>query len=376
MLINYLGSIFLVMIAAIGFITVYTQIDYSTKQKARTNHTLSQARLDLPQTIFVCLVLLLLRYLDSGAQVYLHWVLINIRVIILVYANLLAPSLVDFIIVQILGVSLFYQTIMHHWWFAPLYIISCLIVYGARWYGPKLAKFGSAVIVVPPIIIGELFWLVTTLFVNAPVAIGITHAIAFFWAYLALRNFDQYQRKDQQVIARLTQEVQYDALTQVRNWQTFQNDFNARYAERKRGNQLALVAMDLDHFKQINDTRGHLMGNQALMMVGTQIKAHIHGYSEDYRFYRTGGEEFAMILPHTDLARATEIVTECEDMIRQMPVRFGGVEISITASFGLTMVRDSDSNPTTVFKRADHYLYMSKRGGRNQITVEGEKLAR
>src|SRR5699024_6442168 len=117
----------------------------------------------------------------------------------------------------------------------------------------------------------------------------------------------------------------------------FRQDFTHNYGQLSETPQLALVVMDIDHFKHINDTYGHLVGNQVLMMVATQIQSYLKRQDPNYKFYRTGGEEFAMILPGADLARAKVITLICHQLLDDMDVRFNGGEFNITASFGLAM---------------------------------------
>lgn len=366
-----IANLFIVVIATLGFASVYTQIETGTKLRLAKNHSLSALEQRLPQVIYLCGMLILLRVINSVTTGWLFWALVNIQLIVLMYSNLLVTNLADFVIIQAVGLGMFATDGGMNWLTTPAYLLGCLAVYGERWYGKRL-KQHEFLYLLPPIIIGAFFWVIVWLNSQALTpALAMTNFIGFAWAYFALWDFDHYQRRDQQVIAKLTREVQYDGLTQARNWTMFQRDFNHAYLQSQDG-PLALIALDLDHFKHINDHYGHLVGNQALMTVSQTIQAYLHTENSGYQFYRTGGEEFALILPGATLDSATDILKQCQQRIRQAIVHGELGEFQLSASFGLAMAKSNDGNATAVFKRADHYLYQSKRAGRDCMTIEGK----
>lgn len=372
---NYITSIFLVVACTLGIMSAYFQVDAVTRQRVAKQRDLGRLKADYPLVVFVCLVLLLLGYLSTTANHQIFWVLINLQAILMLYSNLLLPNLSEFLIIQGMGALMFFLAgDALNWVTWLIFLASCLVVYGEHWYSKYLAHH-PYFFLIPPLIIGIVFWTrVYFISSNLTLTDTIVNYIGFAWAYYALWVYDQSLQRDQQVVAKLTHEVQYDGLTRVRNWTMFRQDFNHNYGQLTDTPQLALVVMDIDHFKHINDTYGHLVGNQVLMMVATQMQSYLKRQDPAYKFYRTGGEEFAMILPGADLARAKVITLVCHQLLSDMDVRFNGGEFNITASFGLAMATPEDGNSTTVFKRADHYLYQSKRSGRDCITVEGETL--
>lgn len=375
MLQAYFANMFFVVIATLGFITVYSQINAGTSKRVASQKSLSHAQRQLPLLIYLCVLLLLLNLMNTSMQGWLYWAFLNLQVVILVYANLLVPTLVDLIVVQAVGISLFIFSGTLTTLTLPPYLIACLVVFAERWYGPLLRRH-RVLYLLPSLAIGAAFWLVAWL--TAPhahplsPALAVVNFIGFAWAYLALWDYDRYQQKDQQVLAALTREVQFDGLTHARNWTMFQRDFNAAYAS---GDHLALIALDLDHFKHINDTYGHLVGNQALMMVSSQLQAYLGEVDPRYRLYRTGGEEFAVVLPQTDSLQANAIVFGCQARLRAATVRFSDGEFKLSASFGMAIATPADGNATAVFKRADTYLYRSKQHGRDCVTIEGQTIA-
>ncbi|GAA3602529.1 GGDEF domain-containing protein [Secundilactobacillus similis DSM 23365 = JCM 2765] len=372
---NYIESVFLVVACTLGIMSAYFQVDAVTRQRVAKQRDLGRLKADYPLVVFVCLVLLLLGFLSTTASHQLFWVLINLQAILMLYSNLLLPTLSEFLIIQGMGALMFFLAgDALNWVTWLIFLVSCLVVYSEHWYSKYLVH-RPYFFLMPPLIIGVVFW--ARVYVISPsltLTDTIVNYIGFAWAYYALWVYDQSLQRDQQVVAKLTHEVQYDGLTRVRNWAMFRQDFTHNYGQLSETPQLALVVMDIDHFKHINDTYGHLVGNQVLMMVATQIQSYLKRQDPNYKFYRTGGEEFAMILPGADLARAKVITLICHQLLSDMDVRFNGGEFNITASFGLAMATTKDGNSTAVFKRADHYLYQSKHAGRDCITVEGETL--
>lgn len=135
---------------------------------------------------------------------------------------------------------------------------------------------------------------------------------------------------DQRILAKLTHEVQYDALTHARNWATFRSDLNDTF-DNHDDHLLALITIDVDHFKQINDTYGHLMGNQTLIAFSRQLKQLLSNQNDSYKFYRTGGEEFAILLPNTSLDTARKVVHDCQLALKTLAIPLTEGQLQVTA---------------------------------------------
>ena len=127
--------------------------------------------------------------------------------------------------------------------------------------------------------------------------------------------------------------------------------------------KLTVITFDIDHFKNINDTYGHPVGDVVLAEIGKIIKERVRETDKAGRF---GGEEFIILLPHTD----TEGAIRVAESIRAEVEKSNPANIQVTISAGI-MEYDSTSKLTMeeVFKKADNALYASKRGGRNKITI-------
>ncbi|WP_411889301.1 GGDEF domain-containing protein [Yoonia sp. SDW83-1] len=153
----------------------------------------------------------------------------------------------------------------------------------------------------------------------------------------------------------------YERAAQV--WQDWQQ--NSR--------PFSFLAMDVDHFKQINDTYGHDIGDTILCAFVRRVAARSRAGDQ---IIRTGGEEFGLLMHDTDLATATSRANRLCDAIGDSPFAIKGMELNITASFGLTQVLSSDAGFEDVMKRADMALYEAKAAGRDQvISLDQAELA-
>lgn len=152
----------------------------------------------------------------------------------------------------------------------------------------------------------------------------------------------------------------------------------AREAARalRAGSELALVALDLDHFKMINDTHGHLVGDEVLRAAGALLN---HTARAGDVVARTGGEEFAVLLPDTGAAGAFQFASRLCEVIRRhpfpSPTKFAQ-PIHVTASIGVVAgAPDADGTFVALFSsRADEALYAAKRSGRDRVRVWSSQL--
>lgn len=129
---------------------------------------------------------------------------------------------------------------------------------------------------------------------------------------------------------------------------------------------LSLLLLDIDFFKKYNDTWGHLEGDKVLMSIGRIISSCLRSMDSAYRY---GGEEFAVILPETELKEACLVGNRIKDLVQKAVfIPENGVQASVTISIGAAqIVRGEDF--TSFIKRTDKALYLSKENGRNQLTV-------
>ncbi|MDX1589705.1 MAG: GGDEF domain-containing protein [Oleiphilaceae bacterium] len=125
---------------------------------------------------------------------------------------------------------------------------------------------------------------------------------------------------------------------------------------------LTVILCDLDHFKAINDTYGHVFGDEVLARVGELLPEYVRGSDQCFRY---GGEEFAVVLPHTDAKAARRVAERIREAIRGTRLMSDGKAVSITTSLGIASLQLGDS-PGDLIRAADMALYEAKRGGRNK----------
>ncbi|MBI3444616.1 MAG: GGDEF domain-containing protein [Magnetospirillum sp.] len=136
---------------------------------------------------------------------------------------------------------------------------------------------------------------------------------------------------------------------------------------RRMGRSFSLLALDIDHFKRINDTWGHAAGDEALKSFVAACRVALREYDI---LGRVGGEEFAVALPHTGLDGARVIAERLRRQVEEMVVRPAkGDLFDLTVSIGISTNRDTDVSIASLLERADTALYRAKNGGRNRVEV-------
>ncbi|MFJ4157178.1 diguanylate cyclase [Pseudomonas sp. NPDC089752] len=133
----------------------------------------------------------------------------------------------------------------------------------------------------------------------------------------------------------------------------------------EQGGHLAMAILDLDHFKRINDSYGHLAGDKVLKIVADQLRKRLRARDFIARF---GGEEFVLLLPQTSSAAASQVAEVLRAAIEACPFHFKGERVVITASIGLSTFRSGERGDQ-VLKRADAALYRAKDHGRNCVEL-------
>jgi diguanylate cyclase (GGDEF)-like protein len=156
-----------------------------------------------------------------------------------------------------------------------------------------------------------------------------------------------------------------DALTGLPNQRAAADTLNRMFVQATTtGSPLALLFLDLDHFKQINDQRGHAVGDQVLANVGAVLRNVLR--SRDFAA-RNGGEEFAILLPDTGIAAALAIAERIRAAIAE--ISLPGTDVSVTISIGVSGFPDHASTLDRLERLADAALYLAKRLGRNRVEL-------
>lgn len=156
-----------------------------------------------------------------------------------------------------------------------------------------------------------------------------------------------------------------DGLTQVFNRRYFNEALEREFNRSKRYDRaLSLIAFDIDHFKRVNDTHGHLAGDNLLRQIASAVKPRLR--REDI-FARTGGEEFGILLPEIAVDGARITAEKVRRIVESTPLRYEQQVIPVTVSLGVSQMVPGDASPEELYKRADERLYEAKQGGRNRV---------
>lgn len=208
----------------------------------------------------------------------------------------------------------------------------------------------------------------------------IVPAVFFFGACFVLLTalLSLQTAMDMMRISVLERETYTDPLTGA---------FNRRYLDQRLGKEVAtaqrygwtlsVLLLDIDHFKLINDTYGHQVGDQVLMTLGKLMSK---GLRDADVVARYGGEEFFVILPHTSLAGATDLAERMRKRIEshefQLEGASGGVlQGGVTASIGVAVFGNGVDTAEKLVRAADEHLYEAKHGGRNRVVTGLTEIA-
>ncbi|MFT7008859.1 MAG: diguanylate cyclase (GGDEF)-like protein [Colwellia sp.] len=180
--------------------------------------------------------------------------------------------------------------------------------------------------------------------------------------HIALQELEEANRE-------LEQKNTLDELTGLFNRRYYDQKIIAEYRRSKRNlTPLSLIIIDIDHFKTVNDSYGHLAGDQCLVWLSNHLKESLKR-STDMAF-RYGGEEFCIILPDTDENGAIALAEALRKIIEHRVCTHKSIEISLTISSGVfTYIQQDNIKPEQIFTRADKALYEAKNNGRNEARV-------
>ncbi|MBU0913320.1 MAG: GGDEF domain-containing protein [Gammaproteobacteria bacterium] len=165
----------------------------------------------------------------------------------------------------------------------------------------------------------------------------------------------------------LEQQNTRDALTGIRNRAFFDQKMNAEIKRsRRERSTLGLLMIDIDHFKSINDNHGHLVGDLVIKEVASRLQQELKRSTD--HLCRYGGEEFAIILPNTDIEGAMQLAEQLRLCLTASPVQHEELELSISASIGCyAAVAEISSISVDYIQAADIALYQAKNEGRNKV---------
>jgi diguanylate cyclase (GGDEF)-like protein len=184
---------------------------------------------------------------------------------------------------------------------------------------------------------------------------------------VSIENISVHERVSEQAVT--------DELTGLPNNRAFREtiDREASRAERF-GHELSLIILDIDNFKSVNDTHGHLQGDEVLRLIGTILLEEPRAVDEAARY---GGEEFVVALPETGTEGAVEIAERIRVRLagEEIPLLDGSGVLKVTASFGTATIPLSAATVRQLFAAADDALYEAKRSGKNRVVTAPERVA-
>lgn len=202
--------------------------------------------------------------------------------------------------------------------------------------------------------------------------------VVYYWIAFGVMNFFLYYgltqlNTENDYLNTLTHQATIDPLTQLKNYAVFKTDFTKKFGEFHSSKKpLAMIALDIDYFKRVNDQYGHLAGNKILIGVGKLLIGAVHDLP-DAHCYRVGGEEFNVLLPNISLEQASQFSHDLQAKIRQATFQISeNQNIKITVSMGVSTLHASDKTQNLFYERTDQMLYHSKGEGRDRVTVDTE----
>ncbi len=183
-------------------------------------------------------------------------------------------------------------------------------------------------------------------------------------ASVSIENIAAHERASEQAVT--------DELTGLPNSRAFRETIEREAARAERfGHELSLVILDLDDFKTVNDTHGHLQGDAVLKVIGEILSTEPRAIDEPGRY---GGEEFVVALPETGIDGAVELAERVRARLEgeAIPMADGSGKLRVTASFGAASMPTSAADVRDLFSAADDALYEAKRSGKNRVATAPE----
>lgn len=186
-----------------------------------------------------------------------------------------------------------------------------------------------------------------------------------------LRAMEVESKELRMHLAQQEQMAMRDALTELPNRAAYDRRVLSEFVQWRNSlaqdpqHSLCLAIGDVDHFKRVNDTYGHLAGDKVLKILAKTISARLR--KTDF-VARYGGEEFVIIMPSTNIEDAEALLNSVRQKIEKCPFHFKEKQVQITMSFGLSSFEELET-PEKVFERSDKALYRAKAGGRNQVCL-------
>jgi len=188
-------------------------------------------------------------------------------------------------------------------------------------------------------------------------AILLAGVLLLLMLWLAWRQLRQSRRLHRLALT--------DALTGISNRRHIEYMLHVAVDEARRSHrELAVIMLDIDHFKRVNDSHGHPAGDQVLEQIVHVCQGALRQHD---RLGRMGGEEFLVVLPDTDIEGGLQVAERLRACVAATRPVVGGVELQLSISLGVAQLRAADTGATSLVRRADAALYHAKDNGRNRV---------
>jgi diguanylate cyclase (GGDEF)-like protein len=195
---------------------------------------------------------------------------------------------------------------------------------------------------------------------------GLTHLLMYGYAALLTNNWE-YERR------RLMRMSRVDELTGLPNLRALQEQLPSRLGPAARaGRRMAVMMMDVDSFKAVNDRLGHGVGNELLKEVANLLRFAVRVGDEPFRF---GGDEFVLLLSDADGAGARVVATRIQEIYKSMGQTLRGTDVEVSFSIGIAVFPEDGGTPEMLLERADEALLQAKRTGTGRITQYEDQTA-
>ncbi|RRK11642.1 diguanylate cyclase [Lactiplantibacillus garii] len=346
----FLTSIFFFLGVITLYWSVYTWV--TTKLEARQKNTTDLKKI---QTIvgITCAVISIFGLQLIVRASSLSWAFTSFNLLILIFIAYFLQIWIPYWLVTLAGIGFMvlngnvdqplswgYTVI-----FAAFYIISYFQSVAMAPH-PFLRYFRTA------IIFGGLLWATVRLRFDLSWATFAEEFFSYLLLAVMMYGYFRIQDRNQRIKDRLFQAANWDALTHVKNYAAYDREIAYQFQHCAKHHQpLSMIMFDIDHFKQTNDTYGHLAGDQVLEKVAAAVATVLKSYGERTNLYRTGGEEFNVIMPNLNTAVAGKAAKEILDTVAQLPIVYDGTTLHVTVSIGASEVIMKDHNPLDFYRR-------------------------
>jgi diguanylate cyclase (GGDEF)-like protein len=360
------------LIMLISFIWLYVWIDQNNRQPF-IKHSRQWLLIGLTTGFLLFFhVDSLLNIANAGHPVGYGWTFLNFQLITMLYALLSTRTRAMTIVMMLIGDSWFILMMAWHqaWWV----IFPMLLTVAAHHFADLLTTkrwlyypFGF-LFAIPAYVAN--YQALNGIDVGWPFLLG-GYLLLEFALWETNWQFNSRVRSDR----RLKKEASIDSPTGLSNFGQFDKDLQAAFERYQDHNELySLYTFDIDHFKAINDEFGHLSGNEVLTAVAKHLQRLSGTWEYRAKVYRTGGEEFSVILFHVveSYQRATEISQQLRHELNGLEFCFDDQCLHLTISLGQDRATADDKNYLDLYRRADAFLYTSKNNGRDVATIRGQ----